>query len=223
MGSLPVFVIASNSTQRSRVCTLLKDLGVTARGYADLDDAGQIPNDACLLFGVDWDELARPEPQESFRSVATRHHVITLLRAGDLAGAVQAMECGALSVIETPYTAEKIAAALDKAAQLPPRGRDLARRRLADQRLLNQLTEREREVLNAIARGQATKQIAFKLNVSARTIDKHREHILRKTGATWPRLIALVERLRLLEAPPPGRLDQPFPRAAPPRPAHSPQ
>ncbi len=43
-----------------------------------------------------------------------------------------------------------------------------------------QLTEREREVLQLIAEGFSNKQMAERLNVSAKTVGTHREHIMAK-------------------------------------------
>ena len=45
---------------------------------------------------------------------------------------------------------------------------------------LSKLTEREREVLQLVAEGHSNKQIAERLNVSAKTVGTHREHIIRK-------------------------------------------
>ena len=45
------------------------------------------------------------------------------------------------------------------------------------------LTEREVEVLHHICKGLSNQQIAGTLNLSKRTIDKHRENILSKTNA----------------------------------------
>ena len=42
------------------------------------------------------------------------------------------------------------------------------------------LTTREREVLQLVAEGKSTKDIADKLHISIKTIEKHREHIMRK-------------------------------------------
>jgi DNA-binding NarL/FixJ family response regulator len=46
------------------------------------------------------------------------------------------------------------------------------------------LTEREEEVLFHICTGLSNHQIAEKLHLSKRTVDKHRENILSKTGAS---------------------------------------
>ena len=44
------------------------------------------------------------------------------------------------------------------------------------------LSTREREVLQLIAEGRAAKEIAFRLNISVRTAEFHRENIKKKLG-----------------------------------------
>ncbi len=55
-------------------------------------------------------------------------------------------------------------------------------RRIADtdQSAFSRLSEREREVLQLIAEGQTTKQIATHLHVSVKTIETHRQKIMEK-------------------------------------------
>jgi len=45
---------------------------------------------------------------------------------------------------------------------------------------LDQLTEREREVLRLVAEGLATKEIAARLFISTRTVETHRANLMRK-------------------------------------------
>ena len=44
------------------------------------------------------------------------------------------------------------------------------------------LTQREREVLQLVAEGHTTKSIAVNLNVSNKTIESHRQHVMQKLG-----------------------------------------
>ena len=46
----------------------------------------------------------------------------------------------------------------------------------------NQLTKRERQVLQMLAEGHSTKEIAFSINVSAKTVETHRLNIRDKLG-----------------------------------------
>lgn len=45
-----------------------------------------------------------------------------------------------------------------------------------------QLSDRERQVLQLLAEGNSTKEIAFKLHVSVKTVESHRQNIMNKLG-----------------------------------------
>jgi two-component system, NarL family, nitrate/nitrite response regulator NarL len=73
-----------------------------------------------------------------------------------------------------------------------------------------QLTSREREVLVLIAEGQSNKEIADKLGIGVRTIETHRERIMRRLGihsVAGLTKYAIANGLISLESgsPPPGR------------------
>lgn len=47
---------------------------------------------------------------------------------------------------------------------------------------VDQLTDREREVLVLVARGRSSKEIAAELDISVRTVETHRANLMRKLG-----------------------------------------
>lgn len=49
-------------------------------------------------------------------------------------------------------------------------------------RLLDRLTDRERQVLREIAAGRSTKQVAATLGIGRRTVETHRANLMRKLG-----------------------------------------
>jgi DNA-binding CsgD family transcriptional regulator len=55
-------------------------------------------------------------------------------------------------------------------------------RLIADRRreILNLLTDREREVLCLVAQGNTSKEIGYRLRISNKTVDSHRENIKKK-------------------------------------------
>ena len=59
---------------------------------------------------------------------------------------------------------------------------------------LERLTERERVVLTGIARGLSNKEIGAELGISVRTVESHRDSLMRKTGL---RNVAALTRLAL--------------------------
>jgi DNA-binding NarL/FixJ family response regulator len=69
-------------------------------------------------------------------------------------------------------------------------------------RPLDQLTDRERDILKLVARGLSTKEIASRLDISPRTVDTHRANLMRKLGL---KSVALLTQFALRE----GLLESP--------------
>ena len=95
------------------------------------------------------------------------------------------------------------AVAARKARQRPARGR----------RLPEELTPREREVLQLLVEGQIAKEIAGRLGLSAKTVDSHRQNINRKLGTSdlaQLTRIAIQDGISPLLLPP--KLGKPRPR-----------
>jgi DNA-binding NarL/FixJ family response regulator len=90
---------------------------------------------------------------------------------------------------------------IDRAIAAVARGESYIDPRLAS-RLVNspeRLTEREREVLRLVARGQSNKEIAAKLRISERTAKFHVTAILNKLGAeNRAQAVAIAAEKRLL-------------------------
>jgi DNA-binding NarL/FixJ family response regulator len=64
------------------------------------------------------------------------------------------------------------------------------------------LTEREREVLGALARGLSSKEIAHELAISTRTVETHRANLMQKLGVkSVALLIQAAIREGMIEAP----------------------
>jgi FixJ family two-component response regulator len=59
---------------------------------------------------------------------------------------------------------------------------------------LGALTSREREVMGLVVEGHSSRSIAKRLLISASTVEVHREHLMRKTGA---RNVATLVRLSM--------------------------
>ena len=58
---------------------------------------------------------------------------------------------------------------------------------------LNQLTERERQVLSGVVAGLATKTIAYDLDISPRTVEVHRASVMSKMQAkSLPELVRMA-------------------------------
>ncbi|MCP5541214.1 MAG: response regulator transcription factor [Akkermansiaceae bacterium] len=153
----------------------LKAIRELRPGYAILD--GSMPN----LNGVAVIESLRAE---NFVPLP-RFLILTMFTHGHLAADARA--AGAGGIVSKEDTARELEMALESLTD-PDGGFFLSRafREDAEAYLsgeLSTLTPRERQILNAIVRGATTKEIADLLGLSARTVDHHRERLMRKIGA----------------------------------------
>jgi DNA-binding NarL/FixJ family response regulator len=88
--------------------------------------------------------------------------------AVELRGAVRAVHRG--ESYFSPPVASRLSAAVrgELGAEPPP--------------AMEQLTTREREVLAGVAKGRTNREIAAELGISHRTVETHRESLMRKLG-----------------------------------------
>jgi two-component system response regulator FixJ len=118
--------------------------------------------------------------------------VIMLSGFAEVGSTIEAFRSGAVHFLRKPFKQAELVAALTEAAEI-------GRRRLShavDPRqleALKRLTQRERQVLEEIARGLQSKEVAWKLGISVRTVDVHRSNILAKLSArTTSQAVAIV-------------------------------
>lgn len=108
--------------------------------------------------------------------------VIMLTGYAEVGSAIEAFRSGAIHFLRKPFKQLELADALREAAEI-------GRRRLSQAvdpkqlEALQRLTPREREVLEEIAQGLQSKEIAWKLGISVRTVDVYRSSILAKLSA----------------------------------------
>jgi DNA-binding NarL/FixJ family response regulator len=104
-----------------------------------------------------------------------RGYVTKTISAAELADAVRRVASG--DAVFSPRLAGFV---LDAFAQDAGAGDADASRRAAEDRELDQLTPREREVLRHIARGYMYKEVAQSLGISVKTVEAHVSAVLRK-------------------------------------------
>lgn len=102
----------------------------------------------------------------------------------DVARAVSAMKAGASDVFTKPIENDLLLAAVDEVLRRHVRVRpDEDGGKRIEISGFDQLTPREREVLQLISNGQSNKQAGRELGISPRTIEVHRARVMEKLGA----------------------------------------
>jgi FixJ family two-component response regulator len=111
--------------------------------------------------------------------------------------AVQAMKFGATDFIEKPFKDQVLLDAVAQAVRLDLASRDESQARQALATRLDKLSPRELDVAKLLAEGLPNKTIGFRLDISERTVQVHRLHLMEKLGihsaAELARLMLLAD------------------------------
>jgi len=194
LGLPMVYLVDDEPVVRDALAWLLRSRRLLSEGFAhaeafdewlssrDLSDWPTCPS--CLLLDVRMPGMSGLALFDRLvdLGLTARLPVIFLTGHGDVPTAVSAVKRGAFDFVEKPFSDNalvdriELALAVSTEAILAQRAGQRARKLLAD------LTEREREVMDRILAGQANKLIADALDISVRTVEVHRARVFEKMG-----------------------------------------
>jgi FixJ family two-component response regulator len=119
------------------------------------------------------------------KTMRTGTPVFILEDRPEVDSAVLAMKAGASDVFPKPINSERLVRAVREALRQDVQLGAVAGngRRHVEVRGFDQLTPREREVLQLITNGQSNKEAGRELGISPRTIEVHRARVMEKLGA----------------------------------------
>ena len=182
----PILIVDDDVDVRDSLRALLESAGFQVRDFesakAVLADGG-LAQGACLIADIrmpDMDGLALQE------ELSNRHlglPVIIVTGHGDVPLAVRAMKAGAVDFIEKPFDDELLLQSIKQALVLRTESRGQASLTQTATARIALLTERERQVLECLVGGKPNKVIAYELDISPRTVEIHRAHVMEKMQA----------------------------------------
>jgi two-component system response regulator FixJ len=179
-----VYIVDDDPAIRRSLERLLDAAGFQAVSYATpkafLGVAAGLPA-GCALLDVRMPEMDGLQVQAHLLSIKPDLPIIVMTGQGDVQTAVRAMKAGAVDFIEKPYSDDALIAAIGSAMNdgvRKDRTDDIA----AAAALIDTLSPRERQVLEALVAGQPNKVIAFDLGISVRTVEVHRARMMDRLG-----------------------------------------
>lgn len=137
---------------------------------------------SCLVLDLKLPEIDGLQLQQLMRNGRVDIPIIFISGYGDVPSTASAMRFGAVDFLEKPVEGARLLDAVSNAVALDAVRR--GRRRDSDnaKELLAQLTPRERQVCDLLARGLLNKQIADEIGASERTVKIHRGRAVQKLG-----------------------------------------
>ena len=181
-----VFVVDDDAAVRGSMKLLLKTLDLPAQTFGSAQeflaafDAGR---HGCLVLDIRMPGMSGLELQEELNARGAMLPIIFITGHGDVPMAVEAMQRGAMDFLQKPFRDQDLLDRITKALEKDRAGRDLLGNRERIGVRMATLTPREREVMALVTQGKANKVIAADLNLSQRTVEIHRAHVMEKMGA----------------------------------------
>ncbi len=137
----------------------------------------------CIVLDVRMPGMSGLELFEELRHRRCGLPVIFITGHGDVPMAVSALKKGAVDFIEKPFGERDMLRLIEQCLQFERENREKRLLEADTARRLEQLTQREREVLDLIIVGKLNKQIADVLGISIKTVEVHRARVMEKMGA----------------------------------------
>ena len=179
-----VHLVDDDAAVRDSIAFLLESADYQVTTYADphavLAALRAGVRMSCLITDVRMPEMDGLQLVRESRALDPDLPIIVITGHGDVPLAVEAMKIGAADFIEKPFDDAHLIRALRTALASVPREAD----EHADiRRRVEQLSAREREVLQGLVDGHPNKVIAWRLNISPRTVEVYRAKAMTKLGA----------------------------------------
>ena len=181
-----VYVVDDDAAVRSSLGMLLRSVGLPVMGYASANDflAHYDPrHPGCLVLDVRMPGMSGLELQQHLNLKGAMIPVIFITGHGDVPMAVEAMQNGAFDFVQKPFRDQDLLDRIQKALVLDRDNRSKLQQHAALRARLATLTPRERQVMDLMTQGRPNKLMAVDLDLSQRTIEIHRAHVMEKMQA----------------------------------------
>jgi len=178
-----VFIVDDDPSVRAALAVVLSSEGFQVTSFGEGEaflSAARARTPGCVLIDVHLPGCSGLDVLRRLDAQRYPAPVLVISGRGDIPTAIDAIRNGALDFIEKPFdpsaVAMRVRDAIDAWANLNRHDSILARDFPGRERL----TAREREIVQLLAEGKTSKEVAAVLNISAKTAETHRAHIMRK-------------------------------------------
>ncbi len=181
-----VHVIDDDEAVRESIDFLLRAAGLSVRTYESatgfLEAVPKITA-GCIITDVRMPGLSGIELLRRLQEMQIGLPVIVITGHGDVPLAVEAMKCGAVDFLEKPFDDDVLLGSVRTALNRSEESAAIEAERAEVRARIAALTQRERDVLEGLVAGHPNKIIAFKLEISPRTVEIYRANLMTKMKA----------------------------------------
>jgi FixJ family two-component response regulator len=153
---------------------------------------------SCLVLDVRMPGMSGLDLQHRLAHAEHRIPIIFITAHGDIPMTSKAMKAGAIEFLAKPFPKEDLLAAIHRGLQLDETNRAHYSELVSLQSRFEQLSPREKEVMNLVVTGIINKQIAGQLGISEVTVKIHRRQVMEKMNAeSLADLVRMSDKLKI--------------------------
>lgn len=190
-----VYIVDDDPDMRDSLRWLMKTVGIRAQTFASAAEFLRdfTPNGpGCVILDVRMPGTSGLDLFEELIARGEGMPVIFITAHADVPMAVRALKSGAVEFVEKPFNRQTLLDKVQRAIKDDSQRRSRMAARANLSRRFQQLTDKEREVLELIKEGRPNKDIASQLQITPRAVELRRSSLMRKLGVR-----SLIELLRL--------------------------
>ena len=185
----PVYLIDDDEAVSKALALLLETVGIAVRTFDSpekfLSQISKLDIGA-LILDIRMPVITGLKLQEKLRDMGINWPTIIISGHGDIEACRRAFQNGAIDFLSKPIDEQDLIDAIQKGLAVINEKIQREAELSEVAALMMELTNREMEVLEMVARGITSQQIAAILFLSPRTIESHRASIGSKLGTTSP-------------------------------------
>jgi FixJ family two-component response regulator len=195
-----IFVVDDDASVRDAISNLLESVGLRAMLFGSTEEFWKSTRPdapACLVLDVRLPGVNGLEFQEMLSKNSVSIPIIFITAHGDVPMTSRAMKAGAIEFLMKPFQKEELLAAVHNGLERDRIRRDEMAEVSVLQSRVEQLTTREREVMDLVVTGLINKEIGAQLGLSEVTVKIHRSRVMQKMEASsLAELVRMSDKLK---------------------------
>ena len=178
-----VFIIDDDEAIRDSLQLMLETVDIDCQLFSSAEEFLErfdMELSGCIVLDLNLPGMNGIELQAELERRNIRLPIIFLTSYGTVPITVQAMKSGAVDFLTKPVAIEDIFHCIQVELQKQSQNNDELESEKLFLQKFNTLSAREKQILQLVLAGTATKESAHQLDISARTVEIHRTQILKK-------------------------------------------